>query len=100
MKPLLVLIAACGSASAPAQPEPAKPLAPWATPTGWKAETIPFPLDFAPSLAHRGAEEIRFAPKFFEPGAPGYWSYAFTWRTEDAAALGAEALRGELTAYF
>lgn len=90
------MIAACGKAAAPAQ----QPPTPWATPTGWKSETIPFPLDFAPSLAHRGVEEIRFAPKFFEPGSPGYWSYAFTWRTDDAAALDAAALGAELTAYF
>ena len=89
------MIAACGNASAPA-----KPPTPWTTPAGWKSETIPFPLDFAPSLAHRGVEEIRFAPKFFEPGSPGYWSYAFTWRTEDSAVLGADALGGELVTYF
>jgi hypothetical protein len=96
---------ACGiscGAPAPAQPaEPtAKPTQPWATPAGFRGETIPFPLDFAPGIAHRGAEELRFAPGFFDPAAAGYWSYAFVWRTDDAAALDAAGLGAELTAYF
>lgn len=81
-------------------PARARPPAPWRIPAGWKRETIPFPLEFAPSLAHRGAEELRFAPGFFAPDAPGYWSYTFAWRTEDPAALDADALGAELTAYF
>jgi hypothetical protein len=89
----ILLLAACSSS------EPAKPAA-WRVPDGWKSETIPFPLEFAPSIAHRGAEELRFPPGFLEPGKPGYWSYAFTWRTEDAALLDAGALAAELTAYF
>jgi hypothetical protein len=100
------LISACGSAApatAPSTapgPSPQAALEPWRVPQGWRSETIPFPLDFAPSLAHRGIEELRFAPGFFDPAAPGYWSYAFVWRTEDAAVLDAAALGGELTAYF
>ena len=94
---------ACGSStSTPVQPpEPtAKPAQPWPTPAGFRSETIPFPLDFVPELSHKGVEELRFAPGFFDPAAPGYWSYAFVWRTEDPAALDAAALGGELTAYF
>ena len=63
-------------------------------------QIIPFPLDFAPALAHTGAEELRFAPGFFDPAAAGYWSYAFVWRTHDAAAMDAAAVGAELTAYF
>lgn len=100
-----VVLTACGSseppapAPAPAPSGQAKP-AGWRVPHGWKSETIPFPLEFAPSISHRGAEELRFPPGFLEPGQPGYWSYAFTWRTEDAADLDAAALGAELTAYF
>jgi len=119
MRCLLVVpwILACGSPTpSPAQPPdrpttpttPADPIAapsatpsqPWPTPAGFRSETIPFPLDFAPQLAHRGVEELRFAPGFFDPAAPGYWSYAFVWRTEDPAALDAAAVGAELTAYF
>jgi hypothetical protein len=96
-----------GSAPAPATPSAptasadAKPsLAGWDLPTGWRSEVIPFPLDFAPSLAHRGFEEIRFAPGMFDPAAPGYWSYAFIWRTDNDAVLDEAALGSELTTYF
>ncbi len=83
---------------APAQ-RPA-PLAAWAVPQGWKSETIPFPLPFAMAIEHQGVEELRFAPGFFDPESAGYWSYAFVWRTTDAAVLDAAAMGTELTAYY
>jgi hypothetical protein len=79
---------------------PHGPPAPWPVHDGWRREVIPFPLDFAPALAHRGFEELRFAPGFFDPARGGYWSYAFAWRTDDRAELDAATLAGELTAYF
>ncbi len=82
--------------SAPRLPEGIE----WPTPAGWRREVIPFPLDFAPSLKHKGVEEIRFAPKFFDPKAPGYWSYAFAWILEDAPPLAAKQLGDELQRYF
>ena len=105
---LWVWVLACGGSApvVPAEPtaRPAQPTAgpaqPWATPAGFRGETIPFPLDFAPRVAHRGSEELRFAPGFFDPAAPGYWSYTFVWRTDDAAALDAAGIGAELTAYF
>jgi hypothetical protein len=105
----IAVLTACGSSQPPppsiASGPPSPATAPattaaWRIPTGWKGETIPFPLEFAPSVAHRGAEELRFPPGFLEPGAPGYWSYAFAWRTEDDADLDGAALAAELTAYF
>jgi hypothetical protein len=104
--------AACGSSapspsaepvrqSAPEQSvEPTAATRPWSLPEGFRGETIPFPLEFAPGLAHKGVEELRFAPGFFDPAAPGYWSYVFVWRTEDPAMLDASAMGAELTAYF
>jgi hypothetical protein len=85
------------SGSAPGKP---KGLAGWELPAKWRSEVIPFPLDFAPALAHRGYEELRFPPGFFDPAAGGYWSYAFVWRTDDEAVLEAGPLGDELTAYF
>jgi hypothetical protein len=103
-------LAACGDttprpssppASGPAAGSAATtPSTTWRLPDGWRAETIPFPLGFAPELAHRGVEEIRFAPGMFDHTAPGYWSYVFVWRLEDAAALDAPALAAELALYF
>lgn len=98
MRIAFVLALGCAASSSPARsPAPTKP---WRIPAGFKSETIPFPLAFAPQLAHRGVEELRFSPGFFDPAAPGYWSYAFVWRTDDAAGMDAAALGDELTAYF
>ncbi len=72
----------------------------WPVPDGWKSETIPFPLEFAPDIPHRGVEELRFAPGFFEPHAPGYWSYAFVWAVTGEHPVDMATLEGELTAYF
>lgn len=76
----------------------AKPV--WPVPDGWGREQIRFPLEFAPSLAHRGMEELRFSPGFLKAGAANRWSYAFQWELTDAADLDATALAAELTAYF
>ena len=91
---------ACSSSPSPRPEAAAKPSAPWDTPAGFRGETIPFPLDFAPSVAHKGVEELRFEPGFGDASAPGYWAYAFVWRTEDPAELDAAALGAELTTYF
>src|SRR5438067_9373082 len=71
-----------------------------AKPATWRTEVIPFPLDFAPAIAHRGVEELQFPPGFFDPNSPARWSYTFVWRLDDAAPLAPDALAGELTAYF
>jgi hypothetical protein len=72
----------------------------WPVPTAWLAEEFPFPLEFAPSLPHKGVEELRFAPGMFDPNTLGYWTYAFVWRLDDAAQLTPVQLGDELTAYF
>ena len=87
-----------GSAGSAAPPK--TKLAGWDLPAGWRSEVIPFPLEFAPALAHRGYEELRFPPGFFDPASNEYWSYVFVWRTDDNAQLDALALGAELTTYF
>jgi hypothetical protein len=72
----------------------------WPAPVGWRRETIPFPLDFAPTLQHKGVEDIRFAPQFFDPKASGYWSYAFAWILEDKPSLAPKKVSEELTRYY
>jgi hypothetical protein len=100
---VFVALVACSKSAAPpakpAEPKPA-PKSTWATPAGWRGETIPFPLDFAKSIQHTGEEELRFPKGMFDPASGEYWSYAFTWRTQDAAELDANALAAELTTYF
>jgi hypothetical protein len=103
---LPIAFAACSGTATPTPspsptPTPTPKLStPWTVPTGWKSETIPFPLDFAPAITHKGVEELRFPPGMFDPAAPGYWSYAFVWRTEDTALIAAPVLAAELTTYF
>lgn len=72
----------------------------WPVPSGWKHEVIPFPLDFAPGLPHRGLEELRFPPGFLKAGTPNHWSYAFAWRLDDRAQIAPAALASELVVYF
>jgi hypothetical protein len=97
---LVVLLVACNGSKPTPKPDPGSAAASWPVPPGWRSETIPFPLDFAPTLAHTGAEELRFPKGFFDPASPEYWSYAFIWRTTDAAELDAAQLASELTIYF
>jgi hypothetical protein len=69
-------------------------------PEGWKHETIPFPLDFAPAIPFRGVEELRFAPGFFDAASSSYWSYAFVWWLEDPPSFDAIAIAAPLREYF
>lgn len=93
---LLALLSGVARAEGPG----VKPSFTWPLPEGWKAETIPFPLDFAPDVRHTGVEDLRFSPGFSNPDAPDNWTYAFAWVLEDKASFTAERLERELTAYF
>lgn len=96
----LLLIGGSCAGSTGRAPQTAPPLPRWSQPPGWKGETIPFPLDFAPAIRHVGVEELRFAPGFFMPAAPGYFSYAFVWWIKDAQPLTAALLAAELNQYY
>jgi hypothetical protein len=108
--PLLMVAAlGCGGGGGKAAPaeaaEPAAAAAPtvapaWETPEGWRTETIPFPLEFAPALAYRGVEELRFPKAFLVPGDDWYFSYAFVWHVAAPGPADAQALEGDLVAYF
>lgn len=86
----------------PKPPPPPKPVSfSWVTDASWRKETIPFPLEFAPELPYRGLEEIRFAPGFFDPKAPGYWTYAFVWWIDETGPrLERATLEANLKDYF
>ena len=72
----------------------------WPLPAGWRKETIPFPLGFAPALKYRGVEELRFMPGIFDPKAPDFWSYSFAWWLEGSPAPDTKSLQADLTRYF
>ncbi|MCK6448727.1 MAG: hypothetical protein L6Q99_20225 [Planctomycetes bacterium] len=72
----------------------------WPLPQDWRAETIPFPLGFAPSLSYRGLEELRFAPGMFDAAREDFWTYAFVWWLEGDVAFDASTLNADLATYF
>lgn len=72
----------------------------WPTPAGWEHETIPFPFAFAPALAFTGVEELRFAPGFYKPDAPGWWSYDIVWWITSPPDFAVPAMQDALTTYF
>lgn len=92
--------AAPQSVEAPsAPPAEAGPFA-WPVPAGWRTETIPFPLGFAPSLPYSGVEELRFASGMFTAGSEELWTYAFVWWLDGEVAFDATTLNADLAAYF
>ena len=101
---LMTLCAAACESEAPAPPSsPAVRSTTgfdWPVLEGWKHETIPFPLDFAPGIPFHGVEELRFAPGFFDPEASEFWSYAFVWWLEDPPTFDAPAISPVLREYF
>lgn len=70
------------------------------TPDGWREETIPFPLSFAPELEYSGVEVLRFAPGMFESDSEDYWTYAFVWWLKGDVPIDSESLEDGLEEYF
>jgi len=104
---LFLLLASCASAakpttttSAPAPAQVTTTTIDWPVPEGWRKETIPFPLDFAPSLSYQGKEEIRFAPRFFKQDSPTYFTYTFAFILDHAPAFSTKQFESDVTTYF
>jgi hypothetical protein len=72
----------------------------WPVPDHWAPETIPFPLDFAPTLPYAGVLELRFMPKFFTPGATTYFSYDYVWQIDGSVTMTADSLQHDMTTYY
>ena len=70
------------------------------TPQGWRTETIPFPLDFAPELEYEGLEELRLSPGMFKEQSVDFWTYAFVWWVPEGTNFGTERLENDLETYF
>ena len=69
-------------------------------PDGWRTETIPFPLEFAPELDYEGLEELRFSPGMFNAESEDFWSYGFVWWVPLVTKIDAESLSSDLETYF
>jgi hypothetical protein len=46
-------------------------------PQGWDTELFSIPIQFAPQIAYKGVEDIRFAPGWAKAGSDEYWAYCF-----------------------
>ena len=88
---LAVLLVCAGALAAPYS---------WRTPKGWRTEVFALPPSFAPELKLKGAEELRFPPRCFEPGSPHYFSYVYVWWLEREESLTAAELKAALTGYY
>ncbi|HEU4411518.1 MAG TPA: DUF6265 family protein [Polyangiaceae bacterium] len=97
-RPRLLFDADYDDAPPPAPPERA--LFRWPLPDGWRSESIVLPPEFARDMTVQGLEEVRFAPRFFDPSAETYFSYSFAWVLGGEARLDAAALGEQLRRYF
>lgn len=70
------------------------------TPPGWDTETILFPIDFAPGLAYKGFEELRFAPGWGNPKSGDKWAYTILWWLADTYNFDADVLKHDLENYY
>lgn len=69
-------------------------------PDGWKFERIDFPLPFAPDLALRGFEELRFAPGMYDPKSDTYFTYIFAMKLDGELTVDAAFLDALLEGYY
>ena len=95
-----IVIFVAAAAVAGAEDGTAGPSFHFPTPEGWRTETIPFPLDFAPGLDYEGVEELRFAPGMFSKDAEDFWSYAFVWWIAIDSEISPDRFAMDLEAYF
>ncbi|HXS54148.1 MAG TPA: hypothetical protein VN782_16545 [Usitatibacter sp.] len=68
-------------------------------PAGWRKESFPFPLAFAPSLPYQGTEQVRFSPAWSKFSGEAGFSYVALWDIRPAP-LEPEALERALGVYF
>lgn len=83
-----------------AQPAKVSETLVWTTPEGWFGERIELPPGFAPNMAWKGYEEIRFAPGMFKAGQPDFFSYALVFSLEPDADISKDALEKQILLYY
>lgn len=69
-------------------------------PKGWDVERFLIPIAFAPTIAYKGVEDIRFTPGWSKRETDEYWSYAFLWYLDSTKNLDAKTIENNLTAYY
>ena len=68
--------------------------------TNWKGERIELPPRFAPAMALKGIEEIRFAPGMFDAKSESFFTYAFVFSVPKDQELTAAVIEREMLAYY
>jgi len=69
-------------------------------PNGWDVERFLIPISFAPSIACKGVEDIRFTPGWSKKASNEYWSYAFLWYLDGDQKFTPAIIEKNLTAYY
>ncbi|MFP2997666.1 hypothetical protein ABN763_17245 [Spongiivirga sp. MCCC 1A20706] len=69
-------------------------------PENWRFERIDLPLPFASQIAHKGFEELRFAPGMFNVDAETYFTYVFLIEIQDNPKFLEKDLKALLVAYY
>ncbi len=98
--PLVILTVGLGTALTPAYSQEDAIGVTMPIPEGWRTETIPFPLSFAPDLPYVGVEELRFSPGMFDAESEQFWTYAFVWWVNANGPHDVESLAKYLENYF
>jgi hypothetical protein len=70
------------------------------TPDGWDIERFLIPVSFAPSIAYKGVEDIRFMPGWSKKTSSEYWSYAFLWYLDGDQKFTPSIIEKNLVAYY
>ncbi|MBO9205471.1 MULTISPECIES: hypothetical protein [Niastella] len=69
-------------------------------PANWGQERIAFPIDFAPQIAYKGIEDLRFAPGWGDPAKEDHWTYGFLWWLEGIHQFNATMMKQYMEAYY
>ncbi len=69
-------------------------------PAGWRAELIPFPLEFAPEIDFTGFVDVRFAPGWSDLNSKQFWTYSFVWHIDAVANMTEEELANLFSTYY
>ena len=100
MKPLLYLIGLLFTCSLHAQQPKTGPNFNFHTPAEWRGEVIQLPPGFAPTLAWKGVENIRFAPGMFKPETEDFFSYLLVFLLDKDADASDAAMSKQVLTYY
>ena len=70
-------------------------------PGNWQMDPrYAFPLRWSPAIAHRGFEDLSFAPGFDDLDSPEYHSYLIFWWLDGKTEVSAAGLQADMVPYF